>query len=437
MNMSIALPSMAPAPPIPPDLWKEQEQIHFQIPGQLDHIHDSMGRRLFEGWASVEGLDYGIEDVPAQSLEHAIAAYVKKNNLFVWDHARHMPIGRILDYSIHPGVGVYVKGEIFRPADILGTGDANNPTPQIELPEKSLAWLTQIAKEQTWADMEKALNLIWGLMVQGHVRGISWQGYTLKQWAWSPELQDYVKKHALTINITDFCITPIQVGQGAQITRINKQAKALPLKDALWVAKALPLRKTGDKDMSDKLTKVVQGFDSLLAQLHELPEDVQLDPETAKRMEQTSKALGLLASNGVAEPSSKALELEQKLAALQQELAVVKGEVAPARNRVSHQPANGPAPRPGQTTNVFEMAQKALEIGSTVRDGRTNFGHGEFVGIDETELNVDMVKLHGILTQSYCWEHTQLGDMGRKLLQLAQQNHDVSLHGVIRQQAMA
>lgn len=459
MVVAVASPFMAPLPPQPPDQWVG-DQVHFQISGQLDHIEDPAGRRLFEGWASVEGLDYGSrneesgewepEDVPSSSLERAIAHYVAKNNLFVWDHARHMPIGQILDYSVHPGVGVYVKGMIFRPEDLLGEGSESDPQPVLDLPQSSLDWLREVSRENKFYDIEKMLNMVWGLMLQGYVRGISWQGYTLKQWAWSPELNKHVKQHKLTLNITDFCITPIQVGQGAQLTRINKQAKALPLNEALRVAKALPLRpacsNTGGFAMSEQVKKVEQGLDSLLEVLHGLPDDINIDPETAARLEQTSKALALMA-NATAAPGQPASSpggdqtlksLQTQVSDLQTRIAQLQGEAAPVRNRVGHEPPNGPAQRPsGEPVNGAEIVQKALEIGGTIRDGKTNFGQGEFVSINENEINLDMYKLQNVLQQGYSYEHTQLGQAGRKLLQLAQQQHAVSLPGLIAQQATA
>ena len=90
--------------------------VEFTVDHSVQYLPDpqGLGRRTFEGWASVRGIDFQGENTPPEAFVGALHRYLKKNPVLLWHHNFSKPIGRILSARIDYRKGIYVVGEVFR-----------------------------------------------------------------------------------------------------------------------------------------------------------------------------------------------------------------------------------------------------------------------------------------------------------------------------------
>jgi hypothetical protein len=397
------------------------DAVHFIVSGSVEHIDDPLGlnRRLFEGWMTLGGIDFQKMEVTPEAFEDAFRVFLAKNPVVVWDHKRHLPLGRILAMTLYPDEGVFVQGEVFRFDD-----------PVFAFWEEQ-----ELIDNDDIPNIQRNCDQVWALMQTGVIRGISWHGDTLRcQYVYSEQLGEYVEQHT-QVTIKEVTVTPIQVHPGAQITAVNTLAKALEL------TKALPLCHSEPPDSNNSIhnhhqnhsdsgrtplmtreerihrlraqqAQMASAQNDLVAQLKEMQEmGIEPDEEflafqkqLGEHHTQLTKALNLTGDSskpaettetvGADNPSSstaqtvfsepavvadeevrqqlaqltKSLELQQEQnESLQQELSALKAEPAPLRNRISHTPGVQTLPRPVQTSSEVEPLQlltKALELAS-------------------------------------------------------------------------
>lgn len=369
MTPHVYNPPIAAVETPPPPYWErvdggEAAIVEFVASGELYHVPDPENRRIAEGWMSLGDVDWQDEDVPSVILGQSIAAYARKNPVILWDHKRHFPIGQLLEWEVSEK-GVFVR---FR---ILDASDFDDPDSEIL----------------------KKCNEVWGLVRRGLVRGLSWDGRARKRYIWSTELGKLIKQ-PVEILMSEITVTPVQVHPGAKITGVNTLSKALTL------CKALELGDKGETSMSEEL-KAAQ--DAYLAALHKMPDGSTLPPEILNNHEQITKALSLEPAppppqepppkasttlpSELQEAITKALEpLQQKVGDLESKLNVP----AELRNKVQHGNAPASNPRPGSEPTpgeqFHEQITKALQLGSQVRDGKLQRGHGERVSVNGEDL---------------------------------------------------
>lgn len=331
----------APTTPPPPPYGSPEIAIRFDAGGDLHRIVDPSGqdRRVWEGWASLEGIDWEDEDYPAAVFENAMRLYTAKNPVVLWDHIRDMPIGQITEWQVVPQRGVFVRGYVFDQRDFPYGGNI-------------------LAK----------CNEVWPIVQSGHIRGLSWVGVARKRWVYSEDLGKPIKQ-ATEILIHEITITPTQVNPGAKITGVS-------VAKAIQTCKALTI---GDTQMSIEKVKKAQA--QYLAALHELQDGQELPSDLVTNQQQINAAMGLKPQEQTVEDASKSLKnLEEQIAKQQAELEVLKGKAAPLRNQVSHQPGSSSSPKPSEGGHDFmDVVSKALEMGGSIRDGKLNGGTGEAV----------------------------------------------------------
>lgn len=366
MDLNLVHPPADPITPLPPG--SGDDSVGFEANGELHHIPDATGdnRRLFEGWVSLVGVDWQDEEMPTSVFEAAIAAYMAKNPVVLWDHKREFPIGRVLKMSAYPDKGIWMRGYIFDERDFDGQG----------------------------GEIQQKADEVWPLMKKGHTRGLSWSGRARRRWVWSPELGKYIKQ-PVEVLIHETTVTAIQVHPGAKITGINTLAKALE------IAKALPLgasQQDGERTMDEKLQALQAAQETALQALHDLPDGTEIPTNLILAQEKISKALGIEkpaeappADPPAEDPISKALEpLMEQLKAQQEQISQLTGAPAPVRNRVDHDDPAGAAPPPSEEgMGGMELISKALEIGGDSVNGVSEKGQGKAHGAS----GVDIMKL--------------------------------------------
>lgn len=181
----------------------------------LRHLDGYGDRRIFSGWASVRGIDFEDMEILPEAFRAGAQAYLTKNPVLLWDHARYLPIGKVLEIAFDDA-GIYIVAEIF---NLTAEGkDANGKKP-IEMPKDSrYPELQSIAAK---------CDEVWGLVVSGKVRGLSVSGRVRgKMQTFTDENGNKVKRPPEVL-IYEISVTPIQVVPKAKIDAANTLAKAL------------------------------------------------------------------------------------------------------------------------------------------------------------------------------------------------------------------
>jgi len=354
----LARPEFVPPPPGEVATQETNFEVGFD---RLRHIDDPLGRRLFEGWASLAGIDWQDEEILPSAFENSARDYLRKNPVLLWDHHRHIPIGKCLELTLSPQ-GVYMKGEIFRaetsPTCPIPT-DANGKV--IEGFEPFLA---------------KANEVWWGVQ-NGNIRGLSVNGKARKRAVWSPELGRYVKQ-AFEVLLYEISVTPAQVHPGSKIVAVNTLAKALT------ITKALPLPPPQQRN---KMNKILQLQKQLIEELRAQASangGVDLPEEFVSNHDAITKALQF-------SPGEESVELGDAItkavaaavAPLQQKIASLEGTPAPLTRQVTMQADPQTQAKPGTDTgNEGQAITKALDILSKSVDGRADFGKGDVHRVD-------------------------------------------------------
>lgn len=299
-------------------------------------------KRTFEGWFSVGGIDWEDEDAPstAKVFQEAADEYLRKNPVILWDHKRDFPIGKAISIKVHEGVGVHVVGEILGPRDFGYETSEDGESSSMELLNKC--------------------NEVWELMKRGIVKGLSWKGRVRKQWAWSDDLNKYVKRAKKVLLIYEVTVTPVQVHPSAQITQVNTMAKALEM------SKALPLTIEG-KGMSEQVKRAQEAQEAYIKAMRALEDGVDLPQEMLDRHNSIGGAMQ------VEEVSEKSLEMQVK--ELTEQINALKSEPAPLRNQTG-QPT-GSKERPVEGASFEESVEKSLNVMSNVENGVTDRGAGK------------------------------------------------------------
>ena len=115
-----------------------------------------------------------------------------KNPVVVWDHKRHLPIGRLLSAQAFDD-RVEVVGEIFRFDDpVFAHWEEESLVPSTTIPS-----------------IKRTCDEVWALMLDGSVSSISWHGDSLLcQYVYSEQLDEFIPRH-LQVTIKEVTITPI------------------------------------------------------------------------------------------------------------------------------------------------------------------------------------------------------------------------------------
>jgi len=190
----------------------------------LRHLDGYGDRRIFSGWASVRGIDFEDMEILPEAFRAGAQAYLTKNPVLLWDHARYLPIGKVLEIAFDDA-GIYIVAEIF---NLTAEGkDANGKKP-IEMPKDSrYPELQSIAAK---------CDEVWGLVVSGRVRGLSVSGRVRgKIQAATDESGNKVKRPPEVL-LYEISVTPIQVVPKAKIDAANTLAKALRIVKGLSFA---------------------------------------------------------------------------------------------------------------------------------------------------------------------------------------------------------
>jgi hypothetical protein len=222
MSASIYIsPDLAkPIFPLVPDTGASTKSVDWamDIDG-IQHIDDPSGedRRLFEGWASLGGIDYQGHEIEPGAFEAMALEYLAKNPVLLWDHIRHLPIGTIHEL-IFADEGLYIKGEIWRFEDIEWDDEA-------EAEKAKKDGKVYVGTES----IGKKCNEVWFLIKTGKIRGLSVRGKA-RQWTavYSVELRKQIPRIS-EILLYEISVTPTQVHPGAKIVAVNTLAKSLEI----------------------------------------------------------------------------------------------------------------------------------------------------------------------------------------------------------------
>lgn len=211
--------------PVPPSGAATEEREWVLDSNSLTHLEDPTGegRRLFEGWASLKGIDYQGHEIAPDAFEKMAHEYLAKNPVLLWDHIRHLPIGTVHRLTTTEE-GLYIQGEIWRLNDL--TWDEEEEARKAEERGEVYAGQESIAQK---------CNEVWHLIRTGRIRGLSIRGKA-RQFvaAYSPELGEYIPR-VTEVLLYEISVTPTQVHPGAKIVAVNTLAKSLDL------LKGLPL----------------------------------------------------------------------------------------------------------------------------------------------------------------------------------------------------
>mgnify|MGYP002638768229 CR=1 FL=1 len=308
-------------------------------------------RRLWEGWISVDGIDWEDEGFPStvEVFRDAAAEYMAKIPVVLWNHDTDFPIGRILDIQVHEGVGVWAKGEILRAQDF--------------------GFETSEEGENANLAILNKCNEVWGLIKTRIVKGLSWNGRARKQYTWAEALGRYIKQTKKVLLIREVTITSIQASPGSQITGFNEVAKALGT-----TAEAQIMQ---EGKMNANLLELKKAMATVKTAIQALPDGTELPQDIAEMYEEVSKALGVeVEPEPVVEEDEVMKSLPGKMSSLADKLTSFLNEPAALVNRTG-QPSGAkekPVVEPG---SFDEGVNKTLGIIGTIEDGVTQKGKGD------------------------------------------------------------
>lgn len=376
-------------PPPPPADWEGAPEINLQIP--LRHI-PAGDARIFEGWASLSGVDYHDHSIPALLFEEAAAEYMRKNPVILWDHIRSLPIGRVLRMRIEER-GVYIRGEIFQGEQIRSavTGDVDHPS------------IAMVADEA------------WNLIKLGGARGLSIRCKKRGPFKEINTSYGTVKEPQEIVLIYEISVTPIQVSPGAQIDGVNLLAKALS-----WAPPP------GEETMTKE--ELLAAQEALLKASREYAKSgEELPSEFLERHDILTKALGgSPPGSGDGGDLEKGLELkrQQEIDDLKKRLTDLETIPAPSRARQTLDSSPAAAVRPTGPVDAKHALTKAVELaGDPVKSARLGFE------IDELPYPADLFKMIAAKSngkirvreeisisphaQEYCQRVSQLVEQGK------------------------
>ena len=358
--------------------------VSFRVDHTVKHVGDpeGLGRRTFEGWASVTGIDFEGEDTPPEAMAKALQVYLQKNPVLLWHHNYELPIGRILSARVVFGKGIYVVGEVFRPDDQHFARYQNSGTVQ------NVPALRDLAED------------VWQRLKAGFIRGLSWQGKALKISKWSEAEDRFYTENAAVINLDEISLTPAQVHPDGQVIGVNTTAKAL---------KNVPLQedKTGESSMDKEalekqLAELVQGLKDFDG---ELPEGfganvAQVAKACGAEVETPAAAPSVQPPQGKTEEDFSALNLkleetQKALMALTEDFKQIKQPeappaVAPRQGQAAHVAPSGAAPKPS-------VGQGSMTVVAACRKALANISAGDEEAMKSVPA-VDAVKMHSIVS---------------------------------------
>lgn len=328
------------SPPPPGGAATQKQDFCVQVNG-VQHADDpkGLGRRYFEGWASLDGLDMQDMEIAADACKKGAANYLQRNPVIVWHHQANMPIGRVLSLTFTPQ-GMYMTGEIHRMDHIL---------------DKWAQYKDSIPLDSIAMKCEEA----WQGIVSGSYRGLSIRG-GVRQVApvYSPELDKPVPR-VLEVELYEISVTPISIHPGTKITKVNTVAKALS--EAVEIVKALPCQ---PQQKGDRMSAIQQKWAELQAEIEAAAQsnngEVELPEEVAKGLAAYGSAIEGVKPEPAERIGHSTLETP------------VEAKVRPTG-----------APQKGELSPI----EKALKVdGPTVYMGRTKYGEGEPFALPESDV---------------------------------------------------
>lgn len=318
--------------PPAPDLG---ENVLFAEQASLAHIEDTTGgnRRLIEGWASLGGVDWQDMEISPSAFRDAVREYLNKNPVLLWDHARYLPIGKILMCSLNEQ-GLYFRAQVYRAEDYA----------DIELSEADQARFPALES------VAKKANEVWGLILRGHALGVSIGGTSRKKEQIHSTALGRKITRVIELLLYEISITPTQVHPGARLRAANLLAKALDLPSE-------PKRSESMKPNESVLREALAAYETALRTVAD--EGGEIPPDVVATQIAITKALHFEDADGnthevdddpdAHEEGDDAVTkaLEQENAALRERLAALGEQPAPVKNRTSnHQAPASSRPRP-------------------------------------------------------------------------------------------
>ena len=380
--MTLQAAQIAPVWTPPPPGAQATNDVDFVMGANgVRHVDDPSkeGRRYFEGWAQLKGIDMQEMELAADACQKAAATYLKRNPVIVWNHQPNLPIGRVLSLTFTSD-GMYMSGIIYDMSDVLKRWKKHSK----KIPLDSIA----LKCEEVWAGIKS--GAFRKLSVRGGVRQVAH--------AFSPELQKQIPR-VTEVNIYEISVAPISIHPGTDITAINTIAKGLG--EALDISKGLPALQVKEKTMDvkeaweqfqatlkanaddngtielpEEVTKGLQAYgNALVPEEQEIPalEEPPVEGEPPPVQTDNHQLAALIRTE-----ISKGLEpLQAQNQQLQEEIDQLKGQPDGRRGRVSLQTPTTAKVKPDGAPNKPGAIQKALDAASTTILGRTEYGEGD------------------------------------------------------------
>lgn len=381
-----------PPPPLPTTSATTTPQ-DFQTNlafADLQHIDDPTGqeRRLFGGWASLEGVAPDGKEVLNEAFVEGAQAYLDRNPIILWNHKNYLPIGRVLSITLLEQ-GVWIEGEIFRATDLLKLWES--------VPKANLHKFPEV--ESIAAKCEEA----WWLISTRAIRGLSVRGLTyghVKE-AYSEELGTHIIQ-VLRLDLIEISVTPIQCHPGTRIEAINTLARSLRTTREDMVQRALcfvdTVRSTRMKTKEEELLEMQVRMRELMVEVAKendgtVPESFAAQHAEVSRMlnqaEEASSSSPPPSLPNVKEPTAQSNQSgfddeafwqkfdtsmdqrmaevkrshREEIATLQQEIDELKGVRAPRKNRTRLTPGVEAAPKPTEVpVNGAGELQRTLDF---------------------------------------------------------------------------
>lgn len=427
------IPDPKRAPAIPADV---QAHHSFQVSGfqvgiqSIAHVPDHTGRnrRLFEGWGSVDGIDYQDMEVDPEAFRESAADYLAKNPVILWNHVHDLPIGMIHEI-VFDGEGLYIKAEVADYSRVFEWWGKDKQA--VNAKQQSLL------KHKRLVSIAAKCDEIWASMLLGTVRGLSFRGRARQGYSiWSPKLNKAIPR-ITEIVLLEVSLTAIQQHPNAKVTAMNTLAKSIGASNTGNID-IFDLSKSLDSSVSPtdkrlifsravkkpqtkgaKSTMEIQELVALLGKkIEELEDGAELDADLVKavqslgagfvsqeeydRLNQAPPAKDeavdklqaqLSALQGQIGELTKSLQPAEttpppspnaeEIAALQARLAELEGKPAPLRSQTSLKTPEGAQPHPGgiEPQDGGASIQKALDIVSRSIHGVADYGKGEVHGL--------------------------------------------------------
>jgi len=351
----LATPQFQPPPPN----GATTGEVAFEVGvDRVYRIHDPEGRRLFEGWGSLVGIDWQDEEITPEAFARSAQDYLDKNPVLLWDHKRHIPIGKCLAITI-TAEGIYIKGELLR-------GEASSTLRPPTNPQ------TGQVIDGFESFTEKA-NEVWQGIKQGMIRGLSVNGKARRRAVWSSELGRYVAQ-VIEVLLHEISITPTQVHPGARITAIADLAKALECTKALTFQ---PLHKQTERKKNTMTAKEIMEMQAGLIEALREAGSIDLPQEFMDTQDAISKALQPVEEPATSDNDEVTKSLMDELNTLKAEVAALKGTPAAPIGQITHESNPATSPKPGDTTGGKDAIAKSLDILASSKDGIADYGKGQ------------------------------------------------------------